>query len=986
MRTKTLALSIVLLMALVFTLTKVYGLALSFALNNSDSFGSVGTSETTETPLQYDPSSLPIENLETNLVVHADGKWEGKTRLCFPSTSEKAVVEEMHRRATTLWESTGIQHRQMAISAEEATCYTHSLSGSDPGSLVGAAFTKATMKDWLGGPIALHLTGLLDAGETLELVLPSNPSTGYIWEVDLPAELSSVQVEAEEFQQLSPLLGAPELQIVRVHTTETQLVHLHLYYRRPWEADTSPSRVLSIETEGVRLGELKSVLSDWPEIAPAFQGTIQWDAYFSLETPAPSTEQSLPSSSSSPAQLPSAFNWCDQNGCTPIKDQRACGSCWAFATVGVLESALRIRGGITSDLSEQYLVSCNMDGWSCGGGDYAHDYHQWKKRPSTAEAGAALESDFSYQAAESPCNSPPNNPFRVNSWTYVGGSPQMPSVEAIKQAIYQHGPVAAAICTGPSFNNYSGGVFSTNESSRCPQYPVNHAIVLVGWDDARQAWRLRNSWGTGWGESGYMWIRYGISNVGYEANYISYVPPQSPGPQKVYLPLALRNYSQSPQTSGRWQTIVNETFDGAFPTGGWQIVDNNGANYGEYYWARRSCRPYQGSYSAWAVGGGANGSSKSCGTNYPNYSDSWMIYGPFSLTDASDAELTFQLWLRSEAGYDGICWGASTDGRSFGMRCESRNSGGWTSRRLDLMNAPGLGNLTGRPNVWIALRFISDSSINYPEGAYVDNLLLRKYVGAPPTPVPYTPVPTITPTPTSTPTPTRTPTSTPTPTPTPGGPTPTLTPTPSGWDILVSTDFEGDFPGPWTVYDDDGATNGEYYWGKRNCRAFAGSFSGWAVGAGANGAALSCGSNYPNYAGSSMEYGPFSLVGATAAELRYKVWQVTESYYDYICHGASVDNVKWYGSCWSGNSNGWVDRVFDLSNVYQLGNLLGRPQVWVKLYFYGDSSVTYAEGAYVDNVVLRRCPQGATCPAGSSLALPADSRIIEAPFQVNRSK
>lgn len=228
------------------------------------------------------------------------------------------------------------------------------------------------------------------------------------------------------------------------------------------------------------------------------------------------------------------------------------------------------------------------------------------------------------------------------------------------------------------------------------------------------------------------------------------------------------------------------------------------------------------------------------------------------------------------------------------------------------------------------------------------------------------------------PTPTPTATLTPTVTPTPGSPPP------SGWVTIASTDFEDSFPGPWTVYDDDGATNGEYYWGKRNCRAFAGNFSGWVVGAGAQGAGLSCGNNYPNNARSSMDYGPFSLVGSTAAELRYKVWQNTERDYDRICHFASVDNVNWYGTCGSGNSNGWVDRVFDLSNVYQIGNLLGQPQVWVELWFYSDSSVTYPEGVYVDNIVLRRCPQGATCPRGNMSALVENGSLVESPMHLLR--
>ncbi|MCS7219685.1 MAG: S8 family serine peptidase [Anaerolineae bacterium] len=206
-------------------------------------------------------------------------------------------------------------------------------------------------------------------------------------------------------------------------------------------------------------------------------------------------------------------------------------------------------------------------------------------------------------------------------------------------------------------------------------------------------------------------------------------------------------------------------------------------------------------------------------------------------------------------------------------------------------------------------------------------------------------------------------------------------PTPFGWEILVSTDFENEFPGPWRVYDDNDTTNGEYYWGKRNCHTYAGSYSGWAVGAGADGAGLSCGSNYPDDADSVMVYGPFSLVGATAADLNFKLWLNTEVDYDYICRMASINGTEFYGICTAGNSNGWIDRALNLSNVYQLGNLLGQPQVWVLLWFYSDSSVNYPEGAYIDNIVLRKCPEGATCLPDNLPALSIDSRIAEFPLR-----
>jgi putative hemolysin len=93
-------------------------------------------------------------------------------------------------------------------------------------------------------------------------------------------------------------------------------------------------------------------------------------------------------------ELPSYLNWCDLGGCTSIKSQGSCGSCWAFGTVVPLESAILIKDGVEVDLSEQWLVSCNSDGWSCSGGWFAHNYHQWKTDPC-GDSGAVLEENLS---------------------------------------------------------------------------------------------------------------------------------------------------------------------------------------------------------------------------------------------------------------------------------------------------------------------------------------------------------------------------------------------------------------------------------------------------------------------------------------------------------------------------------------------------------------------------------------------------------------
>jgi len=220
--------------------------------------------------------------------------------------------------------------------------------------------------------------------------------------------------------------------------------------------------------------------------------------------------------------LPDSFDWRDVNGTdytTPIKDQGFCGSCWAFATVGPLECNIKIKDNKTVNLSEQWLVSCNRDGWGCNGGWEAHDYHQWKIDPC-GDTGAVLEEDFPYEANNSPCGCPYNHSYKISTWAYIGKSYGVPSVNSIKQAIMDYGPIFVCVAADAAFHAYDGGIFNANSSSS-----INHAVVLVGWNDSQGAngvWFLRNSWGTNWGENGYMRIEYFCNRVGYGACYIDY--------------------------------------------------------------------------------------------------------------------------------------------------------------------------------------------------------------------------------------------------------------------------------------------------------------------------------------------------------------------------------------------------------------------------------------------------------------------------------
>ena len=190
---------------------------------------------------------------------------------------------------------------------------------------------------------------------------------------------------------------------------------------------------------------------------------------------------------------------------------------------------------------------------------------------------------------------------------------------------------------------------------------------------------------------------------------------------EIYLPV-ISTYKPE------WDTIFYDGFEGAFP-GNWTIYDlaNDGAGIG-YQWRDRGCLSTVGSWSGWAVGGGINGGELNCGSNYPNNANTWMVYGPFSLSNASSAELLFDLWLNSEVGYDFVSWGVSENGWLFSMVGEDGNTYGWTPRSLDFANLDGT-NYLGKPEVWIAFRFTSDGSVTYPYGAVIDEVLVRKCVG-----------------------------------------------------------------------------------------------------------------------------------------------------------------------------------------------------------------------------------------------------------------
>ncbi len=211
------------------------------------------------------------------------------------------------------------------------------------------------------------------------------------------------------------------------------------------------------------------------------------------------------------ALMPKDFDWrrLVSGGLQPIRNQGGCGSCWAFSVTAVLESLDIIAHGHNPiDLAEQTLVSSCSGAGSCSGGYF--DAFDYLKSP-----GLPAESSDPYRAANTSCRQNLVPKAKVARWSYVGGEGREPTTAELKAAILKYGPISVEV--NASFSGYSGGVFN-----RCNSAEPDHMVTLEGWDDNDQAWIMRNSWGSDWGEHGYMRIKYTDGN-GHKCNNIGRV-------------------------------------------------------------------------------------------------------------------------------------------------------------------------------------------------------------------------------------------------------------------------------------------------------------------------------------------------------------------------------------------------------------------------------------------------------------------------------
>jgi len=209
--------------------------------------------------------------------------------------------------------------------------------------------------------------------------------------------------------------------------------------------------------------------------------------------------------------LPEAVDWRNRGYVTPVKNQGACGSCWAFSSTGALEGQHFKQTGNLVSLSEQNLVDCSFPEGNngCNGGlmDQAFQY-------ISENGGIDTEESYPYLARDGECHY--NKSFR--GATDIGFQDvESGDEEALKNASATVGPVSAAIDAGTfRFRFYHSGVFSDKD---CSSERLDHGILVVGYgtdgETGKDYWIVKNSWGPTWGMGGYiMMSRNNDNNCG----------------------------------------------------------------------------------------------------------------------------------------------------------------------------------------------------------------------------------------------------------------------------------------------------------------------------------------------------------------------------------------------------------------------------------------------------------------------------------------
>ncbi|KAL1532134.1 Senescence-specific cysteine protease sag12 [Salvia divinorum] len=199
--------------------------------------------------------------------------------------------------------------------------------------------------------------------------------------------------------------------------------------------------------------------------------------------------------------VPPSLDWRDHNAVTPIKSQGQCGCCWAFAAVAAIEGIEAIRSGKLTQLSEQHIIDCNEERKGCYRGRTDHAYEFVRKN-----RGLASDIDYPYTATQGVCanNKPSSLSSKITGFSCVPSSNETALLAAVSNQ-----PVSVNI-DPKLLHLYQSGVLTGDCGINLD---LHHIVTIVGYgvsENGVDFWLVKNSWGLGWGEDGYVRVQRNI--------------------------------------------------------------------------------------------------------------------------------------------------------------------------------------------------------------------------------------------------------------------------------------------------------------------------------------------------------------------------------------------------------------------------------------------------------------------------------------------
>jgi len=197
-----------------------------------------------------------------------------------------------------------------------------------------------------------------------------------------------------------------------------------------------------------------------------------------------------------------SVNWRKRYKVSSVKNQGECGSCWAFSSVGAVESAWAIKHNILYNLSEQELIDCSSENNGCEGGSMVKAFQY------ITENGLCSNISYPYTAEDEQCNNTCKSLVQISNYSDI-----IPNQEKMLMRAVQHQPVSVAIQANKrSFQMYKSGIYSDPDCG----FELDHGVLLIGYGYDKKYdmdyWIIKNSWSESWGENGYIRIQRNIND------------------------------------------------------------------------------------------------------------------------------------------------------------------------------------------------------------------------------------------------------------------------------------------------------------------------------------------------------------------------------------------------------------------------------------------------------------------------------------------